>query len=69
MKTFYASLLFLILLPAAVSGQAVSTGRLGEDHNTIRILEGDNSDPSIIRHGDCYYLAEKLLGKYRSGKL
>ena len=56
MKTFYASLLFLILLPAAVSGQAVSTGRLGEDHNTIRILEGDNSDPSIIRHGDCYYL-------------
>lgn len=56
MKTFYASLLFLILLPAAVRGQAVSTGRLGEDHNTIRILEGDNSDPSIIRHGDCYYL-------------
>ena len=49
-------MLFLILLPAAVRGQAVSTGRLGEDHNTIRILEGDNSDPSIIRHGDCYYL-------------
>ena len=49
-------MLFLILLPAAVRGQAVSTGRLGEDHNTIRILEGDNSDPSIIRYGDCYYL-------------
>lgn len=27
-----------------------------EDQTTVRILEGDNSDPSIVRYGKSYYL-------------
>ena len=29
---------------------------LNEDQTTVRILEGDNSDPSIVRYGKSYYL-------------
>ena len=27
---------------------------LNEDQTTVRILEGDNSDPSIVRYGKSY---------------
>ena len=37
-------------------GSSASDGFADESRNTVRILEGDNSDPSIVRHGDAYYL-------------
>ena len=35
---------------------AVPQDPLNEDQTTVRILEGDNSDPSIVRYGKSYYL-------------
>lgn len=42
-----------VLMPV---GSSASDGFADESRNTVRILEGDNSDPSIVRHGDAYYL-------------
>lgn len=49
---------FVFLLIGGVTsawGQSIKDP-LGEDQTTVRILEGDNSDPSIIRYGKSYYL-------------
>ena len=42
-----------VLMPV---GSSASDGFADESRNTVRILEGDNSDPSIVRYGDAYYL-------------
>ena len=56
MKTFLNLLLFLFFLSVPAFAQFVGDCVPDESRNTVRILEGDNSDPSIIRQGDCYYL-------------
>lgn len=42
-----------VLMPV---GSSASDDFADESRNTVRILEGDNSDPSIVRYGDAYYL-------------
>ncbi len=49
-------MLFLAALPVSVGAQHNAQLPFDESRNTVRILEGDNADPSIIRHGDEYYL-------------
>lgn len=44
-----------VLIILCQCGQ-VKENVINEDSNTVRILEGDNSDPSIVRKGDTYYL-------------
>lgn len=56
MKTFLNLLLLLFSLYVPAFAQFVGDCVPDESRNTVRILEGDNSDPSIIRQGDCYYL-------------
>ena len=46
--------IFASLWGAPLWGQ--SQDPLNEDQTTVRILEGDNSDPSIVRYGKSYYL-------------
>lgn len=57
MKIILSVCMFLWALGTTVPlrGEAVGDP-LNEDQTTIRILEGDNSDPSIIRYGKSYYL-------------
>lgn len=38
-----------VLMPV---GSSASDDFADESRNTVRILEGDNSDPSIVRYGD-----------------
>lgn len=56
MKTFLNLLLLLFSLSVPAFAQFVGDCVPDESRNTVRILEGDNSDPSIIRQGDYYYL-------------
>ena len=58
MKTLFTSLLM-----AAVIGSGGCARQPGHDKDmqkevitTLRLLEGDNADPSVIRYGDTYYM-------------
>ena len=55
MKNILSVCAFLLVFGALpLWGQ--SQDPLNEDQTTVRILEGDNSDPSIVRYGKSYYL-------------
>lgn len=60
MKNILSVCAFLLVFGALpLWGQ--SQDPLNEDQTTVRILEGDNSDPSIVRYGKSYYLSIPLL--------
>ena len=46
--------IFASLWDAPFMGQFQDS--LNEDQTIVRIWEGDNSDPSIVRYGKSYYL-------------
>ena len=53
MKNILSVCAFLLVFGALpLWGQ--SQDPLNEDQTTVRILEGDNSDPSIVRYGKSY---------------
>ena len=55
MKNILSVCAFLLVFGALpLWGQ--SQDPLNEDQTTVHILEGDNSDPSIVRYGKSYYL-------------
>lgn len=56
MKTFWIICTLGLLMTAIETKGQSAQDPLGEDATTIRILEGDNSDPSIVRYGNSYYL-------------
>lgn len=58
MNKLFTSIGVLLLALSGTAGHAQSapTDILNEDETTIRLLEGDNPDPSIIRYGSKYYM-------------
>lgn len=57
-KQTFAALASLLMLGSNIPLQAQlpPSDILNEDRTTIRLLEGDNPDPSIIRYGNKYYM-------------
>ncbi len=57
MKNIFFSAALALVIPCISSfGQELHGGMADDTKSAVRILEGDNSDPSIVRLGDTYYM-------------